>query len=66
MYILMQDEENRGEVQVVRGKEMRRLEAKVAGLEARILGLAEDSTAEGRVWRASLCAKALETSSEGA
>eukprot|EP00913_Durusdinium_trenchii_P022310 g20963.t1 len=39
-------------------KEMRRLESKVAGLEARILGIAEDSTAEGRVWRASLCAKA--------
>eukprot|EP00931_Biecheleriopsis_adriatica_P119539 TRINITY_DN9476_c0_g1_i1.p1 TRINITY_DN9476_c0_g1~~TRINITY_DN9476_c0_g1_i1.p1 ORF type:complete len:564 (-),score=140.82 TRINITY_DN9476_c0_g1_i1:99-1790(-) len=38
-------------------KEMRRMEAKVAGLEARILGIAEDSTTEGRIWRASLCAK---------
>ncbi|CAJ1337849.1 unnamed protein product, partial [Effrenium voratum] len=38
-------------------KEMRRLEAKVAGLEARVLGIAEDSTAEGRIWRASICAK---------
>jgi len=38
-------------------KEMRRLEAKVAGVEARLLGLAEDSTTEGRIWRASLAAK---------
>eukprot|EP00435_Cladocopium_sp_Y103_P050505 s787_g15.t1 len=38
-------------------KEMRRLESKVAGLEARVIGIAEDSTAEGRIWRASIAAK---------
>lgn len=38
-------------------KEMRRGEAKVAGLEARLLGLAEDSSSEGRIWRASMASK---------
>eukprot|EP00929_Paragymnodinium_shiwhaense_P003145 TRINITY_DN10356_c0_g1_i1.p1 TRINITY_DN10356_c0_g1~~TRINITY_DN10356_c0_g1_i1.p1 ORF type:complete len:1072 (-),score=263.74 TRINITY_DN10356_c0_g1_i1:361-3576(-) len=36
---------------------MRRLEAKLAGCEARLLGLSEDTSAEGRVWRASAAAK---------
>jgi len=36
---------------------LRRVEAKVAGCEARLLGLSEDSSAEGRVWRASVAAK---------
>jgi len=36
---------------------MRRLEAKVAGCEARLCGLSEESSSEGRVWRASVAAK---------
>lgn len=38
-------------------REMRRVEAKVAGVEARLMGIAEDSTTEGRIWRANLAAK---------
>lgn len=38
-------------------REMRRIEAKLAGIEARLMGIAEDSTTEGRVWRANLAAK---------
>jgi len=36
---------------------IRKLEVKLAGCEARVLGLSEDTTAEGRVWRASVGAK---------
>eukprot|EP00971_Amphidinium_carterae_P119614 2369680-Amphidinium_carterae.1 len=36
---------------------VRRIESKVAGCEARILGLSEEANADGRVWRASLTAK---------
>jgi len=35
----------------------RRVEATVAGCEARLCGLSEESSAEGRVWRASVAAK---------
>mmetsp|Transcript_31477 Transcript_31477/g.73539 ORF Transcript_31477/g.73539 Transcript_31477/m.73539 type:complete len:1164 (+) Transcript_31477:95-3586(+) len=47
--------------------QLRRLEAKVAGCEARLLGLSEDVSADGRVWRASIAAKveALEAAHHG-